>query len=171
MKVLLLFIVIIISCLAHAENYYDQRVGVEVYGPALVASVSGGRITTQYIFGYKKSGIFGNREYVDAVITATCKTKEGREISRETHTITLGKEWQGTGFMSTALPAYNFCGHFAYLSKIDVAFTSFGEWDSRLGYNFNFFLHSGVFGNRIIFPAYNHEITDQSWNYIIDFMR
>jgi len=176
MRNMLLISLFFVSSVVMASNYppdyCHQVASVDVFGPAVVSKVASGCMTPIYIIGYKKSGMFGARPVLEAVITATCKYDSDREAEfRETNTVTLGKEWHGTGFMSHAIRSYEFCGYSAYLVKLEIAFTpDRGEWDSRYGANYNFDFRGGNWTHQK-FYATGDEVVEPVWNFIIGFMR
>ena len=118
-------------------NYCDQVVRTLEDGPSVYASISSG-CGSQSVIGYKNSGLLAaaNPDSIEAIIVAGCA-----EIAITT-VVEMGREWNGTGYMSEPFNMYARVPEQCYRSSdvyISYAFSDGENWDSRFGANYGNF--------------------------------
>lgn len=178
--------VLMLSCsLALASNYPPsyghQTVRVVHKGPALFANVGSGTMSADAI-GYKSWGPLAatNPETIDAVITWKCTLNGGYQISALA-TVKLGREWNGTGYMSRGLRLSQLGLKDCVTDSnavFEIAFSDGqGHWDSMHEGHLNYYYgHGDIYGQAAKPVVYEtHEVGDEinipAWAFIIDQMR
>jgi len=151
----------------YPSDYYNQNVRVVQAGPAIVANVSGGAMGGKYVIGYKRTGILGGAENLTAVVRTTYASYSGGTRVTE-RTVQIGKEWQGTGFMTPAMSLSELAGDgdAAQLIRLELAFVSGSQWDSNWGANYT--VKSEDFRNAASYSAPSETAV---WNFILGQMR
>ncbi len=148
MKKILILLSVLIAVSAMASNYptdyCNQSVSVQHEGPLMVASVASGCFG-KVVFGYKKSGLLVSSmtSKVDLVVKGICE-KRGVQLQKQT-VVVMGREWHGTGYMSSAMNPYKFApdecsvgGTSGVQFRYEFAFSDGqGNWDSRGGANYH----------------------------------
>ncbi|MEK6627940.1 MAG: hypothetical protein AABY53_04890 [Bdellovibrionota bacterium] len=150
MKQFLAIIVTLSSLTLFASNYPPDychaRVKICEDGPAVVAQVSSGCSSEQYVIGYKKSGLLSHNSFVDAVINF--HFSEQSPPIRTTN-LRISPDWHNLGFISTA-NQWTFPGRGGQLSitALSIAFSDGkGNWDSNNSYNYYFPVGSNLPNN------------------------
>ena len=155
----------------YPADYAHQTARVVAKGPAIMARVSSGVMSEKFAIGYKKSGILANYDTINAVVKVVYNDNRVTET-----VINIGKEWNGTGFMTHSLSGYGLTGTYYYeeIKRIELAFFVGEQWDSNYGSNYiinfeDFFKNSFIF--RANSDSYSTEISADCWNFIVEQMR
>jgi hypothetical protein len=132
----------------YPSDYCRQSVQLENVGSAgLLALSTGGGGGGGIVLGYRIRGTLAstNPNQIDALITTHCHMSDGSNVEKTT-TITMGKEWSGTGYLSsggtTEIFPYN-CYYYSSNgtsldNNVQIAFSDRqGHWDSNYGQNYN----------------------------------
>ncbi len=155
----------------YAPDYTWQTARVVAKGPAIVARVKSNVMSEKFVIGYKKSGILAGHDVINAVVRVVYNDNRITES-----VISIGKEWNGTGFMTHSMNGYGLTGTYYYekIIRIELAFFVGEQWDSNYGNNYvvNF---EDFYGNAAVFTSnndsYSNEIDGYCWNFIVDQMR
>lgn len=156
----------------YPQDYTYQKVHVLSKGPALVATVGSGILDQRLIIGYKKSGILGGSDKISAVVKVTYYGGDGNMKVSE-RVIGIGKEWNGTGFMTPAMIHQDYITlvdglGFRGIQKIELAFFAGPQWDSNYGANYTIDPNE-VSASNIPFvsgPA-GFDVAPECWNFIV----
>jgi hypothetical protein len=160
----------------------DQVVRVHHDGPALFAHVdNAGESNT--VIAYKSWGYLAASHPVslNAVVSGSCRLRDNH-IVKKLSVVKLGREWNGTGYMSPALDVYELlpeiCLTAAYPDhedfKYDVAFSDEqGHWDSKYGANYSVdpMIPSDQITASFDGDGQEPAISPRAWNFIVDQMR
>lgn len=166
--VLMLFGAGVVKASNYPTDYYSQNVRVVAAGPAIVAGISGGAMGSKFVIGYKRAGILGASDSLSAVVKTSYYSYSGGLRNSE-RTIQIGKEWQGTGFMTPAMSLSELTGDgdARELVKIELAFVAGAQWDSNWGGNY-VVKNADLYQNAAGYSSPNN--TD-CWNFIVGQMR
>jgi len=166
--VMVLFGVSVAGASNYPGNYYNQTVRVASAGPAIVAGVSGGSMGNKFMIGYKRSGFLGGYDSLTAVVRTTYSSYSGGVRTTE-RTIQVGKEWQGTGFLTPAMSLSELTGDSdaRELRKIELAFVAGVQWDSNYGANFTVTKDDLAYNS----PSFSTSSDADCWNFVVDQMR
>ena len=160
----------------YPPEYVYQKVHVLHQGSALFGYVGSGILSTM-VLGYKKSGSLASTapDFIDAVVTADCPKPDG-SWARKTSVVRMGKEWNGTGYMSSELDYYHFmsggCGY-QQLEQLHLAFSDGkGHWDSHEGQNY-LLIWNQLVNSPVSFATQEggSTINPRAWSFIIDEMK
>ena len=175
-KLALIVILALTSTLSFASNYPEDYFNqVAKFNSSndhvLFGSVSSGVMSPKYIIGYKNSGIFGDRDFIDVIMTVTCKEWD-KSLNKRTQVLKLERELHGTGFMSMPLDLnYYACSGGYGPQEVALAFSSKGEWDSLYGANYVYTVYNwtDVLKSKSSVPT--GEIGSDMWDFIVNLMR
>ena len=179
-KLTLIIILTLASTLSFASNYpedyFNQVARFNSSNDHVIfGSVSSGVMSPKYIIGYKNSGIFGDRDFVDVIMTVTCKEWD-ESLHNVTRVVKIEREWNNTGLMSAPLDLnYYVCNGGYGALKIEIAFSSQGEWDSLYGANYVFNLShdssnwTDIEKSKSSTPT--SEIGSDIWDFIVNLMK
>jgi hypothetical protein len=158
------------------EDFY-QTVHFLNEGPAVMIAVENDFSGSQFVLAYKNSGYLTQPDMgsIDAVIVTKCDGKS------HSSTVTLGKEWHGTGYMSAPF-LETYIDEKCLLGSswdVEIAFVDQnGVWDSKSGSNYHFskwkLLQSEVVYHTNQGPDPDRsffEINLAAWDFIIAQMR
>ena len=164
----------------YPPEFYASRTYAQRNGPAVFAkSAKMGQQT--FAIGYRKDGMLGASQKVVAIVTSCYMEEYAHSAWREKCsgpvTVELGREWNGTGFMSTplnsgSLTGYN--GQSVNITRVEIAFSDGVRWDSVYGRNYKFSIEEmqrGPVFTSSQNSSYNSHISTDAWNYILDLMR
>jgi hypothetical protein len=129
----------------YPPSFYQEHLLLATKGPALISFTYSGYARNGMLIGYKKSGIFGQKDKLDVIINALCSEDyylTGRTFNKQA-LITITPEWQGNGLLSYPLDMEQLLkkdkDHLCIkILKIELAFSSDNEWDSLYGKNYVF---------------------------------
>ena len=76
----------------YPPDYANQTVSVVAKAPVIMAKVTSGVMREKFVIGYKKSGILGNYDTINAVVKVVYKDNRVTESI-----ISIGNEWNGPG--------------------------------------------------------------------------
>jgi hypothetical protein len=156
----------------YPPDYCHQKVRVLHQGPMLFAQVASGCGST-LVMGYKKSGVLyaNHKDSINAVITASC-TLNGTSHSQTT-TVQLGKEWHGTGYLTTDLNVDRWkpyeCFYVANMEYAIAFVDRDGNWDSRNSENYKFRLTEVTMSENYFDTKEDatYGVNLKAWDYII----
>ncbi|HAH31975.1 MAG TPA: hypothetical protein DCL44_06650 [Elusimicrobia bacterium] len=133
----MLFAVSVTKASNYPADYTNQTARVVSKGPAVVALVSSG-IMNKLVIAYKRSGILGGSDSIQAVVRVTALEYYSGYSKTTERIVTLPKEWHGTGFMTPEMSMYDFIpASFAGdIKRIELAFFSGPQWDSNYSANY-----------------------------------
>ena len=157
----------------YPSDYCHQNVRLKHDGAALWAHVSSGCDSAQVI-GYKGWGYLAknNPDRLEATVVGSCGQHSKTTI------VSLGKEWNGTGYMSHPLSFYDLKPRDCDLrnTKIWYAVSDGSDsWDPGFGGSYGHFGY-GMYGRRDVeFKKTNKSghgrINDVAWREIVEAMR
>jgi hypothetical protein len=101
-------------------------------GPGIVAKVTSQcKSTSAFVFGYKKQGVLGNNNYVDAHVKFTFENG-----SNNISNIRITPDWHNLGFLTAEILYPN-------VTDISIAFSDGnGAWDSNYGSNYHYAIYT-----------------------------
>ncbi|MBF0407536.1 MAG: hypothetical protein HQM10_09280 [Candidatus Riflebacteria bacterium] len=159
-------------------DYCHQKAFFIQDGSVVFGLVRSGSMSSQYVVGYKKTGILGKFSTVNLLLRVVLES--GKVIE---HRLVLNREWNGTGFMSEALPSY-FLYPFSYqgnqaperIRHFELAFSVNDQWDSKHGKNYIFTSADLSGKGDFKVEVYNSVETAPTislpiWKFIVDLMR
>lgn len=153
----------------YPADYCHQVVRIKHDGPGMFAHVGSG-CDQGFVIGYKNSGFlaYHNPEKIDVIAVASC------DNLTKTTVIPLGKEWNGTGYMSEKLSYYSLKPNNCHKADLSFAFSNGQQWDSNGGYNYGHFGY-GMYGNNDVEVFKTHQvgygnINLRAWEIIVEAM-
>lgn len=157
----------------YPPSYFYQTARVVSKGPAVVAKVTSG-VMRKLVIGYKKSGILGAQDRINAVVRVTYLTNHDNTRTIE-QVIPIEKEWHGTGFLTPSISYHYLAGasDVMEIQKIELAFFAGAQWDSN--YSANYVVEKNEFENNAAIFRSEHsggpDIDWYCWDFIVSQMR